>query len=98
MSNLVLIVTVKIDPGCVEQLKPAMLENAAQSRLEETCYGFDVNVSQDDPNTFLFYEVYKDADALAAHRKKSHFLNYWSLLQELGEKVERTAQLYHKLN
>ena len=98
MSNLVLIVKVTVDPDCVEQLKPAMLENAAQSRLEEHCYGFDVNVSQDDPNTFLFYEVYKDADALARHRQTPHFLNYWDLLQDLGDKVVRTAQLYDKLN
>ena len=98
MSNLVLVVTVAIDPDCVEQLRPAMLENATQSRLEEDCYGFDVNVSQDDPNTFLFYEVYKDADALARHRRTPHFLNYWNLLQGLGDKVERNAQLYKMLN
>ena len=98
MSNLVLVVVVTIDPEYVGRMKPAMLENAARSRQEENCYGFDVNVSQDDPNTFLFYEVYKDADALAAHRKTPHFLNYWKLLQELGDKVERTAQLYDKLN
>ena len=98
MSNLVLVVSVTVDPDCVEQLKPAMLENAAQSRLEEDCYGFDVNVSRDDPNTFLFYEVYKDADALARHRRTPHFLNYWNLLRALGDKVERTAQLYDKLN
>lgn len=98
MSDLVLVVSVTVDPDHVEQLKPAMLENATQSRLEEDCYGFDVSVSEDDPGTFLFYEVYKDADALARHRQTPHFLNYWNLLQALGDKVERTAQLYDKLN
>ena len=98
MSNLVLVVTVTVDPDHVDRLKPAMLQNAAQSRLEKDCHGFDVNVSQDAPNTFLFYEVYKDADALARHRRTPHFLNYWSLLQELGDRVERTAQLYDRLN
>ena len=98
MSNLVLVVQVTVDPDCVDRLKPAMLHNAAQSRLEEDCYGFDVNVSRDDPNSFLFYEVYKDEDALARHRQTPHFLNYWDLLQGLGDKVKRTAQLYDKLN
>jgi quinol monooxygenase YgiN len=46
----------------------------------------------------MFYEVYKDAEALAAHRKTPHFLNYWNLMQELGDKVERSAQLYDKLS
>jgi autoinducer 2-degrading protein len=98
MSDLVLVVTVKVKPGYVDALKPAMLENAAQSVKEETCYQFDVIVSRDDPNTFIFYEVYKDEQALAAHRQTPHFLAYWNLMQQLGDKVERSAQLYGKLS
>ena len=98
MSNLVLIVNVKVNPDYTEQLKPAMLENAAQSVQEEDCYQFDVSVSQDDENSFVFYEVYKDADALAAHRQTPHFLAYWNMLEELGDNVARTAQLYDKVS
>jgi len=79
-------------------LKPAMLENAAESVKEETCFQFDVSVSQDDGNTFIFYEVYKDEEALAEHRKTPHFLNYWNLMQELGDKVERTAKLHDRMS
>ncbi len=95
MTKLALVVTVKVQPGVAEVLKPAMLENAAQSAQEETCYQFDVIVSQDDQNTFMFYEVYEDEQALAEHRKTPHFLNYWNLMQDLGDKVERSAQLYN---
>ena len=98
MSNLVLVVTVKVQPEFVAKLKPAMLENAAQSVQEENCYQFDVIVSQDDENTFMFYEVYKDEQALADHRQTPHFLNYWNSMQELGDNVERNAQLFNKLN
>lgn len=98
MSNLVLVVTVKVQPEFVDKLKPAMLENAAQSVQEENCYQFDVIVSQDDENTFMFYEVYKDEQALADHRQTPHFLDYWNLMQELGDNVERNAQLFNKLN
>ncbi len=98
MSNLVLVVTVKVQPEFVAKLKPAMLENAAQSVQEGNCYQFDVIVSQDDANTFMFYEVYKDEQALADHRQTPHFLNYWNLMQELGDNVERNAQLFNKLN
>ena len=98
MSNLVLVVTVKVQPEFVAKLKPAMLENAAQSVQEEDCYQFDVIVSQDDENTFMFYEVYRNEQALADHRQTPHFLNYWNLMQELGDNVERNAQLFNKLN
>jgi (4S)-4-hydroxy-5-phosphonooxypentane-2,3-dione isomerase len=90
MSDLVLVVTVKVKPGYVDVLRPAMLENAAQSIKEQTCYQFDVIVSQ--------YEVYKDEQALADHRQTPHFLAYWNLMQELGDKVERSAQLFNKLS
>jgi autoinducer 2-degrading protein len=98
MSHLVLVVTVKTDPSIVGKLKPAMLHNAEQSVLEDACYQFDIIVSQDDENTFMFYEVYKDEKALAEHRKTPHFLNYFNLMQELGDKVERVAQLHDKLS
>jgi len=98
MSNLVLVVTVKAQPECADRLKPAMLKNAAQSVQEENCYQFDVIVSQDDENTFMFYEVYKDEQALADHRQTPHFLAYWNLMQELGDKVERRAQQFEKLS
>ena len=98
MSDLVLVVTVKVKPEYVDVLKPAMLENAAKSIKEPTCYQFDVIVSQDDDNTFMFYEVYKDEQALADHRQTPHFLAYWNLMQELGDKVERSAQLFNKLS
>ena len=98
MSNLVLVVTVKVRPEYADRLKPAMLENAAESVKEENCHQFDVIVSQDDENTFMFYEVYSDEQALADHRQTPHFLNYWNLMQELGDNVERTAQLFNRLS
>lgn len=98
MSNLVLVVTVKVQPEYRAKLEPAMLENAAQSVREEKCHQFDVIVSQDDENTFMFYEVYEDEQALADHRQTPHFLSYWNLMQELGDNVERTAQLFDKLS
>ena len=98
MPNLVLVVNVRIKPGHGAELEPAMLENAANSVKEEHCTQFDVVVSEDDENSFLFYEVYRDAEALAAHRQTPHFLKYFALMQALGDNVERTAQIYTQLN
>ncbi len=98
MPNLVLVVNVRIKPGHGAELKPAMLENAANSIKEEHCYQFDVVVSEDDENSFLFYEVYRDAEALAAHRQTPHFLKHFALMEALGDNVERTAQIYSQLN
>lgn len=98
MANLVLVVNVTVDPEHTQALKPAMLENAANSVKEEGCLQFDVIQSQDDENSFLFYEVYTDADALASHRETPHFNKYWDMMQALGEGVRRTAQLHDQVS
>jgi autoinducer 2-degrading protein len=98
MSNLVNLVKVRAHPDVVERLLPAMLLNAAESVKEETCYQFDVIRGHDDENEFIFYEVYKDEEALATHRQTPHFLAYFGLMQELGDQVERTPILYDLIN
>ena len=98
MANIVLVVNVKTKPGCAETLIPAMRENAAKSVLEDGCYQFDISINQEDENDFIFYEVYKNKDALASHRETPHFLAYFNLMQELGDKVSRTAQIYEPMN
>ena len=94
MSHLANIVVVKVDPGVIDRIKPAMLENAHNSVEEEGCLQFDVVQSQADENTYLFYEIYTDAAALASHRETAHFKKYWDLLVELDDKVAREAVLY----
>lgn len=98
MANLVLIVNVKVAPGYADKLKPAMLENAANSVKEDGCLQFDIMYSRDDENDFIFYEVYKNDDALASHRKTTHYLKYFGLMQELGDKAVRKAQIYNQMN
>lgn len=98
MARLANVVTVKVKPEFRERLMPAMLENAANSLKEAGCHQFDVIVAADDECSFLFYEIYDDDAALASHRQTPHFLNYWNLMQELGDNVARTATLYHLVN
>ena len=98
MSDIALVVTIKVRPGFADELRPAMLANAAASAKEAGCLQFDVIVSQDDENTFMFYEVYEDEDALASHRETPHFQAYWNVMQALGDNVERNVQLFNRLS
>ena len=94
MPNLVNLVHFRVIPGHLDRIKPAMLENARYSVEEPDCYQFDVIEAADDDHSFVFYEIYKDEAALATHRETAHFKEYWRLLEELGDNVERSAQLY----
>ena len=49
---------------------------AAESRQEPGCASYIPHQLQDDPNTVLIYEQYRDAAALEAHRESVHFKKY----------------------
>ena len=98
MSRLVNLVHVKVAEGYLDKIQDAMLTNARQSVLEKNCHQFDVVVSQEDDHSFIFYEVYEDKAALDAHRETAHFQDYWKLIGELGDNIQRSAQLYTLLD
>lgn len=94
MAKLVNVVHVSVSEGYLDKIHGPMIENARRTVLEEGCHQFDVVVSKDDDHSFIFYEVYTDEAALAAHRETPHFLKYWDLIQELGDNVQRSPKLY----
>lgn len=70
---LVVNVHVRVKPDNVEQFKLATSENARQSIREPGVARFDVLQRQDDPTRFLLVEVYRTADAPAAHKDTLHY-------------------------
>ncbi|MFC5860884.1 putative quinol monooxygenase [Acidicapsa dinghuensis] len=46
---------------------------AEASRKEPGCVSYIPHQVEDDPDTVIIYEQYKDAQALAAHRATEHF-------------------------
>jgi quinol monooxygenase YgiN len=46
---------------------------ASASRQEPGCINYIPHQLEDDPDTVIIYEQYRDAKALAAHRESEHF-------------------------
>ncbi len=46
------------------------------SRQESGCVSYVPHQLEEDPDTVLIYEQYRDAEALAAHRETPHFQKY----------------------
>jgi quinol monooxygenase YgiN len=61
-------------PGKEEQLKETLTKMVAAVKANEKgpVVQYSVHVSNDDPATFLFYEQYKDEDAVKAHGTTEH--------------------------
>jgi autoinducer 2-degrading protein len=73
----VLIVSARVKPEQRGRFLEAIEANAVASvRDEPGCLRFDVVRDNDDPDHYLFYEVYRDADAFAAHRDSDHYARW----------------------
>jgi (4S)-4-hydroxy-5-phosphonooxypentane-2,3-dione isomerase len=74
---LALIVTAKVKPSERERFLSVIEDDAISSvRDEPGCLRFEVLQDGQDQNTFYFFEVYRDEDALDAHTKTPHFARW----------------------
>ena len=63
------------------------------SRKEEGCLRFDLLRDQSEPNKFVFYEVYKDSDAVAFHKEQPHFKAWSDFKAEGGVLSQISAKM-----
>ena len=66
-------VTVFVKPGMADAFIAAVMDNAMNSRKEPGNLRFDVCRSEEDPNRFLLYEVYREKEDFARHQATPHY-------------------------
>src|SRR5512134_2049917 len=69
----IVLVHVHVKPEFVDAFKQASIENASKSVQEPGIARFDVIQQTDDPTKFVLVEVYKMAEASAAHKETPHY-------------------------
>lgn len=85
-----LTVVLKVDPARVEEFLDAMGENAAASRREPGCRGFEIHAGLGAPDEFVLWELYDDEAALQAHHASPHFAR-WKQRSAGGMVVEKRS-------
>jgi (4S)-4-hydroxy-5-phosphonooxypentane-2,3-dione isomerase len=70
---LIVQVHVSVKPDDIEAFRAATAANAAASVREPGVARFDVLQQADDPTRFILIEVYRSADAAAAHKETIHY-------------------------
>mmetsp|Transcript_3527 Transcript_3527/g.5215 ORF Transcript_3527/g.5215 Transcript_3527/m.5215 type:complete len:140 (-) Transcript_3527:282-701(-) len=88
------VVQAEIKADRLEEFLDIIEKDAIGSRAEEGCIRFDVVQSQEDPNKFIFYEVYKDLDAVVFHKEQPHFA-LWTNFKGSGGVVSSVS---HKMD
>jgi len=76
-------VHVHVKPEFVEVFKQATIENASNSVMEAGIARFDVIQLADDPTRFILVEVYKTAEASAAHKETAHYARWRDAVAEM---------------
>ena len=72
----VVCIRVHVKPEHRDDFVEASLENARQTIHEPGNLRFDVIQQVDDPNRFLLYEVYRDAEGMSAHKETAHYAKW----------------------
>lgn len=73
---LVVLVYVHVKPEYIDTFKEATIANSSASVKEPGVARFDVIQQADEPSRFVLIEVYRDADAPAAHKETQHYLTW----------------------
>lgn len=79
----IVLVHVNVKSQFVEAFKQASIENASQSIKEVGVARFDVIQQTEDPTKFILVEVYKTADAPAAHKETAHYTHWRDTVAEM---------------
>ena len=90
---LVVHVHVRVRPDQVEDFLAATLVNARASLAEPGVLRFDVIQDQADPAHVVLVEVYRDADAPAAHKLTPHYAAWRDAVAEMMAEP-RTSEKY----
>jgi autoinducer 2-degrading protein len=76
-------VHVHVKPEFVEIFKQATIANAFNSVKEAGIARFDIIQQVDDPTRFILVEVYRSAEASAAHKETAHYAKWRDTVAEM---------------
>ena len=71
-KNITVVATFEAKPGKETELKQALMQLVAPTRLEPGCINYDLHQLCDSPAKFLFYENWTSKAHLDIHLKSAH--------------------------
>lgn len=89
---LIVHVHVHVHPDAVERFIAATRANAAASAREPGVVRFDVVQQEDDPTRFVLVEVYRTADAPAAHKETAHYTTWRDAVESMMAEPRRSVK------
>ena len=82
---ITMVARIRAAQGKGDALAALLTEQAGVIRKTEPgCLAYRLHRSTEDPDLFVFYEIYKDAAALDVHRNSPHIAGYRQRRQDQG--------------
>ncbi|WP_137790513.1 putative quinol monooxygenase [Bacillus sp. E(2018)] len=78
----------KAREGKEELLRDELIKVVQASRNEEGCINYTLHESMENPSTFVFYENWRDEDALNSHIDSQHYKAYRKNIETLVQNRE----------
>jgi quinol monooxygenase YgiN len=82
---MIVVAKLKAKKGAEEEMETILRKAVQNVESEEGTLAYTLHRSQSDPCIFLFYEKYKDTDALTVHSTTPHFKAMFASLKDLVE-------------
>lgn len=81
-----LTVILKSKPENTATVKSLLLELVEKSTKESVCLQYDLHQNIEEPNTFIFHEIWENQNGLDSHNQQSYIQSFFekakTLLQE----------------
>ncbi|WP_134087739.1 putative quinol monooxygenase [Olivibacter sp. XZL3] len=82
---------IKSKTDCTEEIKGVLKDLVVQSKKEPACLQYDLHQSVEDPNVFIFHEVWKDEEGFALHNEQPYIKTF---RQTASEKLQEIPIIY----
>jgi autoinducer 2-degrading protein len=92
---LIVQVIARVKPEFVEAFEKATLANASESIKEPGIARFDVYRQQDDPTKFTLIEIYRTAEAPAAHKETRHYQTWRDTVKPMMAEPRTSVKYEH---
>jgi len=77
MAPFAHIVEIKVDASSRAAFDGLLRENAEVTRTdEEGCVSYTVHVADEDPHSYVLYQIFTDQAAFEVHRKSPHLARF----------------------
>jgi quinol monooxygenase YgiN len=85
-TEIVLIAKSIAKKGSEDTVKKELLSLVAPTRKEKGCILYNFHIETDNKNTFVFYEIWENKEALDKHIQTNSFKNVMNKINDLLEK------------